>query len=917
MPNFPTPFNLSVLDGSSPPFQALIEHSADLITLLDRQGRILYQSPSAHRHFGCDRNPVPGQYHVNLDYLHPEDRERINQQVLHAPPGATVSLCPYRVRHADGHWRWLEGTAINLLDDPGVRGILVQARDVTARVQSEQRARALEGLSTALASANTTEEVVQVILVQGLEAVGAVAGGVVQHDVNEQRFRVLGSAGYPERIERPWRDFPLDAPIPATDAIRDGLDLFLTRQDWHTLYPHLQHVHAATTGSNAVLSLRVNGQVTGALTLSFGENRDLGETERQYLRTVAAQCALALERGELHARLQRQERHYRKLAEYSYDLVSIIAPDGTTRYISHAAGRMLGYAPEERLGVKVFEGIHPDDREEATRAFQQVIETPDTPVLVTYRFRHKEGHWVWLESTGTHALHDPDVRGVVINTRDVTGRIKAEQARRASEQRLQLFGEQSDTLIRIFSPGGTCLYASPAAQTMLGYTPGELLRSQVDEWIHPEDRAALRAALAAHTPVPPYRMRRRDGTYLWVESSARTVTDEAGGLVEVYVATRDITPRKEAEDALRTQLRRFQHLVNLTAEFAVQEASEQHIQTALDHCIDLTPYTYGFYVPVDGTALAEPLRAGQATDALLGRIAPLMNAHGSGELCGALRRLKPFFAGPGQAVFSAPEPLPRPVWTSLAVLPVVARGVLRGLMVFGTDDPVEVDGDTRRLLLGVSEQASRAVERSAHLQELKQSREETLRALGLALEYRDYETKGHTDRVVQHTERLGRALGFSGPDLDALRWGAFLHDTGKVAIPDAILLKPGRLTPEEWDVIQRHPRIGYEMLHHIPSLPPVTLEVVLHHQERWNGSGYPGGLAGTDIPLAARVFAVVDVYDALTSERPYKKAWTPEEAAEQLRKESGVLLDERIVDVFLRILTQENAAPAPTGEVSA
>jgi len=156
--------------------------------------------------------------------------------------------------------------------------------------------------------------------------------------------------------------------------------------------------------------------------------------------------------------------------------------------------------------------------------------------------------------------------------------------------------------------------------------------------------------------------------------------------------------------------------------------------------------------------------------------------------------------------------------------------------------------------------------------------------------------------VVHLTEALGSAMGFSGADLDALRWGAFLHDTGKVAIPDAILLKPGKLTSEEWEVIKRHPTIGFDMLQHIPSLPPTTLEIVLYHQERWNGSGYPKGLEGTSIPLAARVFAVVDVYDALTSERPYKRAWTPAEAVEQLRREAGILLDPRVVDAFIRTL---------------
>ncbi|UQN10755.1 HD domain-containing phosphohydrolase [Deinococcus sp. QL22] len=789
-----TPLIFSPLSGSTAPFQALIEYSADLITLFDRDGRILYQSPSVQRHLGCERNPTAEGHHVDFTALHLEDRERISQQLMRLLPGVTVSLSPYRLQHANGSWCWLEGTAINLLHDPSMGAILVQARDATLRVHADRRARALEGLSTVLASTNTTSEVVQVILLQGLESMGASAGSVMLVNPDRQHVDVLGSAGYPARDERPWRRFPLESPVPAADAIREGRDLFLTREDWLSLYPQWQHLLTPTSGSHAVLTLRMNGHVMGAITLSFAENAALSETQRRYLRTIAAQCALALERSELNARLQQQERFYRKITEYSHDLVSIIGLDGVTQYISPAMMPMLGYTPEERVGGNAFDGIHPEDLGRVMQVFQEAV-ISQVPVLATYRFQHKAGHWVWLESTGVNSTDDPDIGGVMINTRDVTVRI-------------------------------------------------------------------------------------------------------------------------EAEKTLHLQLRRFQHLVHLTADFAAQDSLEQLIQAALEHCLDLTAYDYGFFFPIDGNSPTKPLRAGQVADELFAWTTPWARAHRTGAVGQALRRQVAFFAGPAEPVFNPPEALPRRIWTSLAVLPIVTREVLRGFLAFGTNDAVDVDEDSRRLLLGVGEQTSRVVERSVHLNELQQSREETLRAMGLALEYRDYETKGHTDRVVAFTEQLGRVLGFSGADLDALRWGAFLHDTGKVAIPDAILLKPGKLTPEEWDVIKRHPGIGYEMLEHIPSLPPTTLDVVLYHQERWNGSGYPKGLAGTDIPLAARVFAVIDVYDALTSERPYKKAWTHQEAAEQLRQEAGVLLDERVVQAFLHIVDPEGEPFTQTTEVS-
>ena len=683
MTEVPTvPFTLSALHDNGSTFHALIEHSADLITLLGRHGQVLYQSPSARQHLGCDRDHSPLHHHI-MDDLHPEDRERVVRQVCCSVPGETLTLCPYRVHHANGSWRWLKGTAVNLLDDPKVRGILVQSRDVTAEVRAGQRARALEGLSMALASTSTTDEVVQVMLLQGLEAMGALAGGVLLLDEAGTLVNVLGSAGYPARIERPWRRFALDTPVPAADAIREDRDVFLTREDWQVLYPHLPHAHAP--GSNAALPLKSNGKVMGAITLSFQEDRVPSETERQHLRSVAAQCALALERSELHARLQTRERLYRKLAAYSSDPVAIISLTGTTQYVSPSVERMLGYTPQERIGLNVFEGIHPDDRDRVNRAFREAVDSR-LPCLVTYRFQHKAGHWVWLESTGTNAVHDTDLRGVVINTRDVTARIEGEQARQASERRLQLVGEQSDTLIHIYNPDQECIYISPAAQSLLGYSPEELQACsvQIHHLVHPEDLPGVEAAwkAQAQASTPAYRMRGRDGTFRWVESTVRRVTDEQGVLVETHVATRDITSRKEAEQALRLQLRRFQHLVDLTAEFAAQEDAEQHIQTALERCLNLTPYTYGFYFPVNGDTLIGSLHAGETAEQMLAWTLPLERIHRNGQVGKALRRHDVFFAGPEQTVFCPPEPLPRQVWTSLAVLPVVSRGVLRGCMVF-------------------------------------------------------------------------------------------------------------------------------------------------------------------------------------------------------------------------------------------
>jgi putative nucleotidyltransferase with HDIG domain len=166
---------------------------------------------------------------------------------------------------------------------------------------------------------------------------------------------------------------------------------------------------------------------------------------------------------------------------------------------------------------------------------------------------------------------------------------------------------------------------------------------------------------------------------------------------------------------------------------------------------------------------------------------------------------------------------------------------------------------------------------------------------------RDKNQEGHTRRVTELTLSMARALEMSARDLVHVRRGAILHDIGKMGIPDRILLKTDPLTSEDWSVIRTHPSVTYELLSPIPYLRPAMTIPYCHH-ERWDGSGYPRGLRGDQIPLEARIFAVADVFDSLTTDRPYRKAWSRKKALEYIREQSGKHFDPQVVEVFLKLL---------------
>ena len=190
---------------------------------------------------------------------------------------------------------------------------------------------------------------------------------------------------------------------------------------------------------------------------------------------------------------------------------------------------------------------------------------------------------------------------------------------------------------------------------------------------------------------------------------------------------------------------------------------------------------------------------------------------------------------------------------------------------------------------------------SASEQALRESYALTIEGWAKALELRDGETARHSKEVVQLCVRLGRAMGLSKAELEQVYYGAHLHDIGKLAIRDGILLKPGPLSPEEWEVMRTHPAMAKSMLEAIPYLRG-ALAIPYGHHERWDGSGYPQGLRGEDIPLAARIFAVVDVWDALTNDRPYRKAWSPEQTRAYIIEQSGKQFDPAVVEKFLRLV---------------
>ena len=269
----------------------------------------------------------------------------------------------------------------------------------------------------------------------------------------------------------------------------------------------------------------------------------------------------------------------------------------------------------------------------------------------------------------------------------------------------------------------------------------------------------------------------------------------------------------------------------------------------------------------------------------------------------------------GRAEIESPQQIPdrselirQENFSAYFIAPLVTKDRLLGALEIYHHAPLKIDADWLKFLETLAGQAAIAVDNATMFSDLQRSNEElalayeaAIEGWAHALELRDKETEGHTRRVTDMTLKLARAMSIEEPALRHMRRGALLHDIGKMGIPDSILRKPEALTPEERKIMQQHPSYAYELLKGISYLRE-DLDIPYCHHEKWDGTGYPRGLKGEEIPFSARIFAVADVYDALRSDRPYRRGWDDQTTLDYIRAESGRHFDPQVVETFLKMM---------------
>ncbi len=705
----------------------------------------------------------------------------------------------------------------------------------------------------------------------------------------------------------------LGAGLGATGPVRPGMP-------WASLIPAILLLGPAVLAGCSFTS-RKTGRLRTRSSLARPSPNEGNRTDRDLLRTVAEPEPGSGQQAGVPNMLVESDNSYRRLLEVTHEGVCGIDSNFTITHVNCRLLEMLHARIEHLVGQNVEDFVYPED----LRAFRIYLNRRRQGVSEQYEFRFRRCDGSPLRAiVCTSALTDREgrYRGTLAMLTDVSERRQMEE---------QLRGHQS--ILRGFYDG------APMKMGVVELLDGNDLlilsaNRLVAEYFNlPIDQ--IEGKRVSELGIPPERLRfwiekyeesRRIGGPVryeyragaddsrWMTATVNFLGLSEEGRARFLFVGEDITHRKQAEADIRDLNDRLRRRLDWETalrrvDSAILEGGDlhEHLNLVLSEAARQLGVGSACLLVAGAEGCAFSIKAS------IGVESPSLR---SGRLQLDSQTLRSVVEHRRASLFelSSLADYPRAQtalsegFTQVLIVPLLARGSVQGVLeIFGRSS-ISTDPEWRESLETLSGQAAMAIDNATLIEELQHSHAEltaayeaTIEGWARVLDLRDKETEGHSQRVTEMTVRLARSLGISESELIHVRRGALLHDIGKMGIPDGILLKPGPLNEEEWSVMKRHPTYAYEMLSPIAFLRP-ALDIPLNHHERWDGNGYPRGLRQEQIPITARIFATVDIWDALSHDRPYRPAWEPKAVREHLQSLAGSHLDPLVVRHFLALL---------------
>jgi PAS domain S-box-containing protein len=578
---------------------------------------------------------------------------------------------------------------------------------------------------------------------------------------------------------------------------------------------------------------------------------------------------------------------------------------------------LAGYEPNEF--PHTFEEwrnrIHPDDVEHCIREVNAHLAGQTKVFDIEFRFLRKDGTWMWIRGRGKSVRHDANgkVSRMIGTHTDITDRKLAEESIRQSERQMKALLTSLDDIVFEFDQDGTYLNIWTADESLLAQPKAEMLGKRVLEVMGRERGAqfsdAVKRVSAGGDPESiEYPLDVMDGWRWFMARISPILTQEH----TVSVLVRDITERKRVEEQVQVQLQRMRALNEIDR--AISSSMDLHLSLdiLLNEVLSQLEVDAASVLLLDPTSQMLEYVAGKGYRSLAIRESRVLLGQGFAGRAGLERKTLhvPNLKATGTQ-FLRGELLKDEKFVEYFGVPLIAKGLLKGVLEIFHRSPLDPNLEWVNYLETLGGQAAIAIDNAQLFDGVQRSNLEliaaydaTIEGWSQAMDLRDKETEGHTLRVTEWTVKLAKKMKLSPQEITHMRRGALLHDIGKLGIPDHILHKAAALDRLEWAIMRQHPVYAFNMLQPISYLRP-ALDIPYCHHEKWDGSGYPRGLKGEAIPLSARIFAIVDVWDALRSDRPYRKGWAIEKIHEYLIAESGKHFDPQVVKTFMPIIEEE------------
>ena len=850
------------------------EATSDAMALSDLEGIVLAVNPAYLELYGYPLEQVIGR---SFAIIFPADEQEaaLEQYKSIFAREAIPPIFESAIGRSDGEIRIVE-TSVTFLTESGRRtAMLSTIRDMTQRKQAEL------ALQQAKDFAENVIQTANVIFLQldtegNVAKLNAAAEEISGYSQAELEGRSWFETVVPrERYPRVWDEFIRISERGETTQIFENPMLTKQGEERHILW------------KNSVL--RIGQNIVG--TISFGV--DITERKR---------AEESLQRS--------QERFSKAFMASPAGLVISRVDDGKFVDANQTYLRMVEYQREEVIGHTSTE-LNLTSLAERTRLIKTLREEGRL-LNFEMQLRTKSGRLVNMLFSSQQIELD-GVDHLLSTTIDITDTKRAEEQIRYQAHLLSNVNDAifaSDENYRV-------TYWNQAAESLYGWKADEVIGKVAPDLTQTEFPGADPDEMRRHIRETGFwrgevTQLKKDGSRFPCEISTLLVHDEKDKVTGYVSINRDITARKQAEQQTRFQLERLKALRAIDVAISSSFDLRLTLDILLDYVVSqlkIDAAVILLFHPVIKTLEYAASRGFRSTAIRNSRV-----RLGEGYAGQAILERRIVHIPNLMEVSMRPgkNPMQDENFIAYYCAPLIVKGQVKGVLEICHRSARVDQADWLDFLETLAGQAAIAIENANLFEDLQHSNSElfqaydaTIEGWSHALDLRDKETEGHSLRVTEMTLKLSSKFGFTEEQMRHIRWGALLHDIGKMGIPDNILLKPDKLTDEEWERMKQHPVFALEMLSPIAYLKS-ALDIPYCHHEKWDGTGYPRGLKGDVIPLAARLFAIVDVWDALRSDRPYRKAWSVEKTVEHIRSFSGTHFDPQVVEHFLGMIQRAN-----------